>query len=592
MFHSFFISILYYFFHSVLCQNDHVYVHSSAGNIIGLLKTSTFKSTVYRINTFLGIPYAEPPLGNLRFSKPVKKARFSVPFSANQYGPACPQKPELAKQWIPGKPYILEDCLSLNVFVPANANTSNLPVMVWFHGGAFVIGQSSIYDASNLSGFGNVVVVTANYRLGPIGFLATDDDTSKGNYGLWDQRMVIQWVHDNIASFGGDPHRVTLFGESAGGASSFYQAMYPPNKGLIHRIISESGTAICPWAYGDKSTVGRFAKLLGLKLNCSIATNSELLSCLRTKPYEDLISNAQVGTQEDEIYRPEWTPVVDNEFIKMLPPDNYLYPETMYADVRDALADLDLLIGVNDGDGGFITMVSLFPFVQSKVTPSYRAINVVNNYVTNSMLTDRFGHTLESVVDVMSFVYTNWSASETNNTYLQKVLDMATDYQFFIPAYVSARALFQLQAPERHTYKYLFTHRSSFGKFIPWVPGAGHGDEIPYVFGFPSSMQTGLRFPDTVPPEELALSERVMTYWTNFAKTGDPNKSSAVSLVWPTFDNHSEHYLNLNSRLSIGNKMEPTRTAFWTYLAPKMLKLVPKGYSLTANSSIPTYVLG
>lgn len=163
---------------------------------------------------------------------------------------------------------------------------------------------------------------------------------------------------------------------------------------------------------------------------------------------------------------------------------------------------------------------SYLPFVQSKVTPSYPAVDVVNNYVTNSMLTDRFGLTLDSLADVMSFVYTNWSEIETNNTHLLKVLDMATDYQFFIPAYVSARALLELQAPERNTYKYLFTHRSSFGRFIPWVPGAGHGDELPYVFGFPSSMQTGLRFPDTLPPEELALSETIMTYWTNFAKTG------------------------------------------------------------------------
>ncbi|XP_065927250.1 LOW QUALITY PROTEIN: acylcarnitine hydrolase-like [Magallana gigas] len=193
-------------------------VHSAAGTIIGLVKTSTFNSTTYRINTFLGAPYAEPPVGSLRFSKPVKKARFSTPFSADQYGPSCPQN----TQFFPGTPFISEDCLSLNVYASATAHaTGNLPDMVWFHGGTFAIGSPVFFDASNLSGFGNVVVVTANYRLGLIGFLATDDDTSKGNYGLWDQHMVIQWVHDNIASFGGDPHRVTLFGESAGGASSF-----------------------------------------------------------------------------------------------------------------------------------------------------------------------------------------------------------------------------------------------------------------------------------------------------------------------------------------------------------------------------------
>lgn len=512
------ISLIVHLSGIIFCEAATVSVHSAAGNFIGTAKTATFKTTTYNVNTFLGIPYAEPPIGNLRFAKPVKKARFAAAFSATQYGPACPQRAEMAQQWIPGKPFISEDCLSLNVFAPPNAH--HLPVMLWFHGGAFVIGQSSIYDASTLSGYGNVVVVTANYRLGPIGFLATDDDTSKGNYGLWDQQMAIQWVHDNIGAFGGDRDSVTLFGESAGGASSFYQAMYPGNRGLFKRIISESGTAVCPWAYGEKATVGRFSKLLGLRLNCSMTTNAQLVSCLRNKPFEDLILNAQVGTKEDEIYRPEWTPVVDDEFIKSLPPDSFLYPETMPSNIRDALSDLDLLIGVNDGDGGFITMVSLLPFVQNKATPSSPAIDVVNNYVTNSMLTDRFGITLDSLSDVMSFVYTNWSATETNHTYLQKLLDMSSDYQFFLPAYISAQALVKLQAPGRHTYKYLFTHRSSFAKSIPWVPGAGHGDELAYVFGFPSSMQTGLHFNETLTPEEISLSEAMMTYWTNFAKTG------------------------------------------------------------------------
>lgn len=502
----------------VISQQASVHVHSNAGDVIGTTKTTSFTSVRYNIDTFLGIPYAEPPIGNLRFAKPVKKAHFAHAFSATQYGPACPQRPEMAQQWLPGKPFISEDCLTLNIFAPAHGH--NLPVMIWFHGGAFVIGQSSIYDASTLSGFGNVVIVTVNYRLGPIGFLATDDDTSKGNYGLWDQQMALQWVHDNIRSFGGDPNLVTLFGESAGGASTFLQALYPKNKGLFKRIISESGTAMCPWAYSERNTVGRFSKLLGLRLNCSIATNAELLKCLRSKPFEDLITNAQVGTKEDEIYRPEWAPVVDGEFIKQLPPDVFLYPETMIADGRNALADLDLLIGINDGDGGFITMVSLLPFVQSKVTPTSSALQIVNSYVTNSMLTDRFGLTTASLVDAMSFLYTNWSEPMTNDTYLHKILSMSSDYQFFMPAKLSARAHAKVQHPERHTYMYLFTHRSSFARSIPWVPGAGHGDELPYVFGFPSTMQKGLNFQNSLPSDEVSLSEEVMTYWTNFVKTG------------------------------------------------------------------------
>ncbi|XP_061176096.1 acetylcholinesterase-like [Saccostrea echinata] len=577
---------LLFWFRFVLCQHESVHVHSNAGNIVGFANTTSFESVRYNVNTFLGIPFAEPPLGVLRFAKPIKKARFTHAFSATKYGPACPQKAEFSQQWIPGKPMISEDCLTLNVFAPAHAH--NLAVMVWFHGGAFVIGQSSIYDASTLSGFGNVVVVTANYRLGPIGFLATDDDTAKGNYGLWDQHMALQWVHDNIASFGGDPNLVTVFGESAGGASSFFQAIYPSNKGLMKRIISESGTAICPWAYSERATVGRYSKLLGMKLNCSVATNVKLVNCLRTKPFEDLIANAQVGTKEDEIYRPEWTPVVDGEFVKQLPPDAFLYPETMFSEGRDTLADLDLLIGINDGDGGFITMVSLLPFVQSKITPKSPGLDIVNNYVTNSILTDRFGATVALLADTMSFVYTKWSKTTTNNTYLQKMLDMSSDYQFFMPAKISARAHTKVQTSGRHTYMYLFTHRSSYAHTIPWAPGAGHGDELPYVFGFPTSMQKGLNFKDTLQSAEVLLSEKIMTYWTNFAKTGDPNKPVAVPLIWPEFDLNSEFYMDLNTTLSIKSKMDATRTAFWTQFAPKALKGIHNFYRPVSNSQQST----
>lgn len=129
MFYLTVISIITQLFTCVLCQSHHVSVHSAAGNIIGVVKSSTFNSTTYRINTFLGIPYAEPPVGSLRFSKPVQKTRFLTPYSADQYGPSCPQN----TQFFPGKPFISEDCLSLNVFAPASTHTGTLPVMVWFH---------------------------------------------------------------------------------------------------------------------------------------------------------------------------------------------------------------------------------------------------------------------------------------------------------------------------------------------------------------------------------------------------------------------------------------------------------------------------
>ncbi|KAK3098243.1 hypothetical protein FSP39_017561 [Pinctada imbricata] len=176
--------------------------------------------------------------------------------------------------------------------------------MIWLHGGAYVIGQSSIYSVENLVAYTNIIVVTLNYRLGPLGFLCTDDNTVSGNHGLWDQHLAIRWVHDNIASFGGDTQRVTLFGESAGGASAIYQAFYPPNNNLFQRLITESGVSLAPWAYGDKKKLGQYTRKLGEILGCKGQNNSAIVECLRNKPYSELISKSRVGTPEEELFRP------------------------------------------------------------------------------------------------------------------------------------------------------------------------------------------------------------------------------------------------------------------------------------------------
>ena len=293
----------------------HVSINTSIGQINGFTKDTSFNGNTYHVDKFLGIPYAEPPTGQLRFARPVIKSKFTRPFDATRFGPACPQDPEQMKLWIPGDPYISEDCLSLNIFRPSATNQSLLPVMIWLHGGAYVIGQSSIYSAENLVGFTNVIVVTINYRLGPLGFLATGDNTARGNYGLWDQQLAMQWVHNHIASFGGDRTKITLFGESAGGASAIYQAFYPPNKNLFRRLITESGVSLAPWAYGDKMKLGEYTRKLGKMLGCPTLQNVLLLECLRSRPYEYIIKYSRVGTPEEELFRPEWVPVVDNEFV-------------------------------------------------------------------------------------------------------------------------------------------------------------------------------------------------------------------------------------------------------------------------------------
>ena len=211
-------------------DDGRVKVQTQIGEIIGFTSTLNINGTQKRLNTFLGVPFAEAPIGALRFKEPVPIARFNNPYVALDYGPACLQIPGGIPTILNGRNLTFsEDCLNLNIFAPSYrlSNGERFPVMVFIHGGGFLWGYAAGFEGRYLSLSGDVILVTINYRLNIYGFLSTGDGVTPGNYGLWDQQLAIKWVHDNIGSFGGDPNRVTVFGQSAGGASVTFQAIYP-----------------------------------------------------------------------------------------------------------------------------------------------------------------------------------------------------------------------------------------------------------------------------------------------------------------------------------------------------------------------------
>jgi len=222
---------------------------------------------------FLGIPYAEPPVVDLRFQKPVPKANMTEPLLVQKYGTECIQVRMASETSTPTS----EDCLFLNIYAPyTTENEDPLAVMIWIHGGGYVSGSADTYVGDILAARGNVIVVTLNYRLAVLGFLNMGDGHS--NFGLWDQHLAIQWVHYNIEAFGGDKDRVTIFGESAGAGSVIYQGLYPGNRGLFKRIIAESGTASAPWSESSdpRAEVLVFAQIAG----CNNNSNRRVLECL------------------------------------------------------------------------------------------------------------------------------------------------------------------------------------------------------------------------------------------------------------------------------------------------------------------------
>jgi para-nitrobenzyl esterase len=246
------------------------------------------------MNAFLGIPYAAPPVGNLRWRPPHPAARWLGIRQATSFGPNCPQPPSQF-----GLASTSEDCLYLNVFTPAGTHRRNLPVMVWLHGGSLLVGESNDYDPARLVRDG-VIVVTVNYRLGALGFLADPALADRpggpsGNFGLEDQQAALRWVQRNIRGFGGDPANVTLTGESAGGLSVLAQLASPGARGLFARAISESGTYNL--TQEPLATVEAAGEAFAAKVGC---TSQAAAACLRHLPV-----SAIVDSEDFTGYRPD-----------------------------------------------------------------------------------------------------------------------------------------------------------------------------------------------------------------------------------------------------------------------------------------------
>ncbi|CAO2610564.1 Carboxylesterase 1D, partial [Lemmus lemmus] len=273
-------------------------VNTIHGKVLG--KYVNLKGFAQPVAVFLGIPFAKPPLGSLRFAPPQPAEPWSFVKNATSYPPMCSQDAvggqvlsELftnRKENIPLQ--FSEDCLYLNIYTPADlTKTSRLPVMVWIHGGGLVVGGASTYDGLALSAHENVVVVAIQYRLGIWGFFSTGDEHSRGNWGHLDQVAALRWVQDNIAKFGGNPGSVTIFGESAGGFSVSALVLSPLAKNLFHRAISESGVALLPALFTEDAKP--IAELVATLSGCKTTTSAVMVHCLRQKTEEELLETSQ-----------------------------------------------------------------------------------------------------------------------------------------------------------------------------------------------------------------------------------------------------------------------------------------------------------
>jgi len=442
--------------------------------------------------SFKAIPFAAPPVGELRWKAPQPVKPWTGVKDASKFGPSCMQDATMARVFN-APPEVSEDCLYLNVWTPAKSTSDGLPVMVWIYGGGFVGGQTSVpaYDGTHLAQKG-VVLVSVAYRLGVFGFLAHSDlsresGKGSGNYGLQDQIAGLQWVKANIAKFGGNPNRVTIFGESAGGISVSMLAASPAAKGLFQGAISESGGN-----FGGAKSANE-GGMTTPSLAVAEASGKRFLDKLGAT---DIKAARAIGADKVQAAvapgLASFWPVFDGD---VLPSDQY----ELYQTKR--FNDTPILVGTNSDEGGL--------FVQGGSTSAR-----FEQYVR-----DNFGKGADAIIAAYPHA-TDAEAGKASR-------DLMRESTFAWHTW--AWAMLQTEKGKSKAYVYYYDHRT------PQQPnGAGHGSEIGYVFGTIAAMPNLSATPPTPPrPEDDKLSELVMNYWTNFAKRFDPN--GAALPQWPAF---------------------------------------------------------
>ncbi|XP_077180787.1 cholinesterase-like isoform X3 [Paroedura picta] len=479
------------------------------------------------VTAYLGIPYAEPPVGKLRFQKPVPHQPWSHILDATNFGNSCPQIiiPGMpgAEVFNPNTP-LSEDCLFLNVWVPHPRPSTPAAILVWIHGGGFYLGTASlaIYDGAFLAATENVLVVSMNYRLGALGFLSLPP-AAPGNMGLWDQQLALRWVRENAAAFGGDPTRITIFGESAGGASISHHLLSPGSQPLFARAVLQSGTATAPWAWVSPEEAKRRALSLAGKMGCTEGDNTAIVSCLQEKKMEDFQTYMFLVVNPKIVLNLPFVPTTDGDFL----PDD---PQKLVESRR--FQSKPIMIGTTSDEGSifvYLAAPSSHKFNESLLTWEELLMHL-NTILPNA--TEDF---------IQSIALTYSKAEPEGPAQNRSALSQAWgDYFFVCPANRIATETAKNGIP---VYAYTFTHHTN-GSFWPEWVGAAHGSEIPYLLGT-LTVLPGTNVTHT--KAELELITQMMQYWAEFARSGNPTPTDVGEKTWPLYDPEEQNFFRIST---------------------------------------------
>jgi len=529
-----------------LALAEEITVKTDKGSVKGVRVDHDFGQYYY---SFRGLRYAQAPVGKLRFKPPVEVEPFTEEYDATDDGNVCPQY-DIGSASTAGD----EDCLNLNVYTP-KVDGKKRAVMVYIHGGAFIMGGgASYFFGPNYLLENDVVLVTFNYRLGVFGFLATDDKAATGNYGIMDQIMVLKWVQKNIEKFGGDPSKVTIFGEDSGAASVTLLAMAPKANGLFHGAIALSGNALCDQYM--QSNPHEAAVELANRLECSSDKGEDIVNCLSRQTQQDIV---KAGNSMFMFFSfPRWfAPNVDGEVI----PDT---PENLL--VQGKFSKVPFVVGQTKDEGAFFYRLTLNSFNNGQYDDNFidhklpRILPVISNY--NSKL-----YPITRQVRKKYFVNVDL---ENEDEFRPKYVDFLTDLMYTRCTDRFAKILANHSVP---TYEYLFEYRGQYsivnlqGEQVDM--GVAHGDDLQYIFsdiwGNDLSMS----------PTDTKFTRNVFApLLTNFAKTSVPTPTitDAINVAWTPLAPNKNRVFRIGDKLAVEEDYKQDILNFWQNDIPKLFK--------------------
>jgi len=531
---------------ATLAYAEEMTVQSHKGAVKGVRVDHDFGQYYY---AFRGIRYAKAPVGKLRFKAPVEVEPYEEEFDATDDGNVCPQY-DIGS----GGPAGDEDCLNLNVYTP-KIDGKKRAVMVYIHGGAFIMGGgASYFFGPNYLLENDVVLVTFNYRLGALGFLATNDKAAAGNYGIQDQIMVLKWVQKNIEKFGGDANKVTIMGEDAGAASVTILAMSPLANDLFHGAITLSGNALCD-QYMQKDP-NEAAVELANRLECSSEKGEDIVNCLSRQTQQDIIKAANSMAMFFSF--PRWfVPNVDGTVL----PDT---PENLL--IEGKFTKVPFIVGQTKDEGAFFYRLTLNSFNNGQYDDNFidhklpRILPVMSNYNTKLYPITR---------QVRKRYFVNVDL-ENEDEFRPKYVDFLTDLMYTRCTDRFAKILANHSVP---TYQYLFDYRGQYsivnlqGEQVDM--GVAHGDDLQYIFsdiwGDDLSMS----------PTDTKFSRNIFApLLTNFAKTSVPTPTitDAINVAWTPLAPNKNRVFRIGDKLAVDEDYKQDILKFWHEDIPKLFK--------------------